>query len=55
VQRLYTRIAKQVVADLAEMKQSGSFDLFSYYTGTDDSDMSEVGKIGQVHGDADAL
>jgi SNF2 family DNA or RNA helicase len=45
VQKLYRRIAKEVTADLAELKQSGDFDIHAYYTGTDDNNMSEVGKI----------
>lgn len=45
VQKLYDRISKEVQADLAELKQSGDFDLTAYYTGTDEGSMSEVGKI----------
>lgn len=44
--KLYTKIAKEVVRDLADAQVSGSFDLHAYYSGGDSgSDMSQMGKI----------
>ena len=44
--KLYERVAREVVKDLASAQITGNFDLTAYYTGSDTGgDMSQMGKI----------